>query len=258
AGLGGDGVDGDAAGERVRRDRGVGHGIGLVEGSFGPELGGDRVDEGDELGGIGDGVDALGGQRGVGGNAAEVDAEDIHRLVPADHAHARGLADDAAAGCELGGGDRLDEVDGAHAPDFLVIGEGEVDGFAQLRSCQLLEAGGDDADEGFHVRAGTAVVPAVADFGGGWMRLPVLSVDGDDIGVAGQHDSAGGGAVGGRDGGEQVRFGALGVRDAAGFDAGGLEAGFDVLDKWEVRIPARGVEGDEVGDLGESGLCGLS
>src|SRR5699024_978592 len=58
--LGGDGVDGDAAGERVRRDRGVGHGIGLVEGPFGPELGGDRVDEGDELGGIGDGVDALG------------------------------------------------------------------------------------------------------------------------------------------------------------------------------------------------------
>src|SRR5699024_5046585 len=167
---GGDGVDGDAAGERVRRDRGVGHGIGLVEGPFGPELGGDRVDEGDELGGIGDGVDALGGQRGVGGNAVEVDPEDIHRLVPADDAHARGLADDAATGRELGGGDRLDEVDGAHAPDLLVIGEGEVDGFAQLRGSQLFEAGEDDADEGFHVRAATAVVLAVADLGGERIR----------------------------------------------------------------------------------------
>src|SRR5699024_770645 len=168
--LGGDRVAGEAAGGRVRRARGVGHDIGVVEGPFGPELGGDRVDEGDERGGIGDDVDALGGQRGVGGSAAEVDAKDLHRLVPADHAHARGLADDAAAGSERGGGDRLDEVHGAQAPDFLVIGEGEVDGFAQLRSCQLLEAGEDDADEGFHVRAATAVVPAVADLGGEWIR----------------------------------------------------------------------------------------
>src|SRR5699024_9505313 len=100
-------------------------------------------------------------------------------------AHARGLADDAAAGCELGGSDRLDEVDGAHAPDLLVIGEGEVDGFAQLRSCQLLEAGEDDPDEGFHVRAAAAIVPAVADLGGEWIRSPVLTDDSDRFGSSG-------------------------------------------------------------------------
>ena len=168
------------------------------------------------------------------------------------------LADDAAAGCELGGGDRLDEVDCAHTPDLLVIGEGEVDGFAQLRGGQLFEAGEDDADEGLHVRAAAGVVPAVADFGGERIRGPVLAVDGDNIGVTGQHDSAGGGAVGGRDGGEQIRFGALEVRDPLRGDARRLEAGFDMVDEREVRIPARGVEGDEVGDLGEGGLCGLS
>src|SRR5699024_913609 len=83
----------------------------------------------------------------------------------------------------LGGGDRLDEVDRAHTPDLLVIGEGEVDGFAQLRGGQLFEAGEDDADEGLHVRAAAGVVPAVADLGGERIRGPVLAVDGDDISV---------------------------------------------------------------------------
>src|SRR5699024_3647419 len=98
---------------------------------------------------------------------------------------------------------------------------------------------------------------AVADLGGERIRGPVLAVDGDDISVTGQHDSAGGGAVGGRDGGEQIRFGALEVRDPLRADARRLEAGFDMVDEREVRIPARGGEGDEAGVLGEGGLCGL-
>jgi hypothetical protein len=36
--------------------------------------------------------------------------------------------------------------------------------------------------------------------------------------------------------------------------AGGVEASLDVLDEREVRIPARRVEGDEIGDLGDGGL----
>src|SRR5699024_1842754 len=168
--LGGDGVDGDAAGERVRRDRGIGHGIGLVEGSFGPELGGDRVDEGDELGGVGDGIDAFGGQRGVGGDAVEVDAEDVHRLVSADDAHARGLADDAAAGCELGGAERLVGAYRAYARDSRVIGDGVLDAFVQIRSCRRLEAVGDLSYGGLHGRGVRVVVLSVALHGGEWVR----------------------------------------------------------------------------------------
>ena len=252
--LGGDRVDGDAAADRIRRHRGEGHDIVLIEGTLCAELGGDCMDEGDELGGVGNRVHTLWGQRGMCRDAVEVDTEDVHRLVSAHDPHARRLTDDAAAWGHARLGDLVDEVDRAHTADLFVIGEGEVDGLLEIRGCQLGQFGEDDTDEGFHVRAAAGVELAVPDLRGEGIARPVLTVDRYDIGVPGQDDATAGGTIGGGQCGQQVCFGSLGVGHTLRFDACGLETVDDVVDEWEIGIPARGVEGDEIGDLGNGGL----
>ena len=99
----------------------------------------------------------------MGRHAVEVHADDVDGLVAADHAHAGGLPHDAAARVEAGFGDGGDKVDGAEAADFLVVGEGQVDGFVQFCGGDGFELGHDDSNEGLHVAGAAGVELAVAD-----------------------------------------------------------------------------------------------
>ena len=113
---------------------------------------------------------------------------------------------------------------------------------------QLGEGADDDADEALHVCGAAPVEPAVTDLGGERLAVPVLSVDGHDVGVPGQDHPAVGAAVCGRDRGEQVGLGPVLVGQDLRREAVPSHLGGDEVDQLEVGVAARGVEGDEPGD----------
>ncbi|MNV86507.1 hypothetical protein D3C71_1805500 [compost metagenome] len=88
----------------------------------------------DQLRGRLDRAHAQGRIAGMDRPSAEGDAVAEEAAMGQPHAHLRRLADDGQRRCRYIGAHRGDEAWNAEAPDFLVIGQREVDRTAQLKA----------------------------------------------------------------------------------------------------------------------------
>ena len=96
--------------------------------------------------------------------------------------------------------------------------------------------------ETLHVRRAAPIELAVARGHREWRQRPVLAVDGNDVGVAGQHDT---GLVSGADGGKEVGLVPVRAVDDLAGNAVRSERIRSIADEVEVRVAAHRREGDQ-------------
>ena len=216
-------------------------------------------EEGDELAGGSNRVHAVGGEGAVLGHAGEGDAAAVRALVRVDDAHAGGFTHNRVVGGEVARHELLDKGGGTDAADFLVVGEREVQGSAQLRLGNARQQPEGDGEEALHIAHAAAVGAGTLHAQGEGVGVPVLTGDGNDVRVAGEDEAAAGGAVRCGDGDEEVGAGAVLVVGAHAAVAVAGELGFDELNEFEVGATGDGGNRDELFEPGEGcGLGGLS
>jgi hypothetical protein len=142
-------------------------------------------------------------------------------------------------------GDHRDHVRRAQAADFLVIGEGQVDGAVEGGLGQVRRGGQGQGQEALHVAGPPAVEPAVARGQDERVAGPGLAVDRHHVGMARQHDAARDGRA---DAGQQVALGPVGVGHPPRGDAEIGQIGLDPFDQGQVGQPRGGVEGHQGGE----------
>ena len=216
-------------------------------------------EEGDELACCGNRVHAMGGEGAVLGHAGEGDAAAVCALVRVDNAHAGGLTNNRVVGGEVARHELLDKGGCTNATDFLIVGEREVQGSAQLRFSHARQQPERDGEEPLHIADTAAVGAGTLHTQGEGVGVPRLTGDGYDVRVAGENEAASGGAVSGRDGDQQVGAGAVLVVGAHAAVAVAGKFGFDELNKFQVGGSGDGGNRDELFEPGEGwGLGGLS
>ena len=255
----GDDVVLQAAGCQVHATGGVGNDERLVERAFFFPLVRHVGEEGDELACCGNRVHAMGGEGAVLGHAGEGDAAAVCALVRVDNAHAGGLTNNRVVGGEVARHELLDKGGCTNATDFLIVGEREVQGSAQLRFSHARQQPERDGEEPLHIADTAAVGAGTLHTQGEGVGVPRLTGDGYDVRVAGEDNAAAGGAVSGRDGDQQVGAGAVLVVGAHAAVAVAGKFGFDELNKFQVGGSGDSGERDELFEPGEGcGLGGLS
>ena len=201
----------------------------------------------------------MGGEGAVLGHAGEGDAAAVCALVRVDNAHAGGLTNNRVVGGEVARHELLDKGGCTNATDFLIVGEREVQGSAQLRLRNARQQPKRHGEEALHVAHAATVGAGTLHTQGEGVGVPRLTGDGYDVRVAGENEAAAGGAVSGRDGDQQVGAGAVLVVGAHAAVAVAGELGFEQFNEFEVGATGDGGNRDELFEPGEGcGLGGLS
>ncbi len=203
------------------------------------------ADLGDQLGGVFDGVDAVGCDRGVAGETVERGAYAVLALVADDDLHLGWLADESTERPYFLLRDLGKHRPHADATDLLVIGDRQMNRHCQLRFQHLRHHREAYRDKALHVGGAAAVELAVAFEQLERIMAPVLAHDRHHVGMPRQHEAR---TIlrPDRDPERSLLSGLVG--DALALDAEESEIALDMGDQGEVGAIADGVEADEVGE----------
>jgi len=166
-------------------------------------------------------------------------------LMPDHHLHIRRLADDAGEGTDGKIAQHLQQAAHAEAAHLLVIGEDEMDRRGRLAPQHLGGLGQQDAEEGLHIGGAAAEEPSVMLGQQPGIAVPVLTIDGHHVGMAGKGDA---GLVAGPEGGVEIGLAPGFVMHETAMDAETRKMVGDEVDELEIGVPACGVHGDEAAD----------
>ena len=191
------------------------------------------------------GIDEAGRQRGMAGLPVAGGAPRGLAFVTGGDLHLRGLAHDAGAGLAEEGGEGVGHLLNADAADFLVMGEDELQRFAQVLPGGPFRGGEHAGEVAFHVGGAAAVEAVALGRQAEGVARPVLPLDGHHVGMAGEQDAA----IARPGFGVEPGFLPAGIGQAGGAEAEGLQDAFDVVDDAQVAAVADRVEADQLFEM---------
>jgi len=181
--------------------------------------------------------------------SAHAAAPRLAALVGDDELHAGWLADDAAGWRNTARDDVGDQPAHADAADFLIVRQREMQWPRKAAAEELRNEREADRAEALHVGDAAPVQAIAGERRFERIRVPRLSVDGHDIGMARQHDAASRRvAVARRKRGEQVRLAPIIVERERRRCAERFEVAPHPFDQFEIRVAAHRRIGDEAPD----------
>ena len=122
--------------------------------------------------------------------AGDLHATTMRPLVRRNYAHTRRLTHDRELRSDIAVHNIFKHGGGTHAPDFLVVGEREMQRNPQLRPRDLRQKPQCHAQEAFHIAYATPVGARTLNPQRERIGIPGLPFDRNHIGVAGNHDAA--------------------------------------------------------------------